>query len=118
MPVRFSLLQLLLLSAGVAIGLGLHLSHRRAQDYWLDQWYFEPQSVDLSPDGKLLAIGFPSGEVVIQEITPTGFKRRPCSARWAGRTGHGYPQFVANDRFAIYQDNPQDVRRPYVATWD
>jgi hypothetical protein len=115
---RFSLLQLMLLSAALALGLGLHLSSQRAQDYWRDQWYFEPQSVDFSPDGKQLVISFPSGEVEVIEITPTGFRRRPCSARWAGRTGLGHPRFVTNNELLFYQDHPSSVRQPGIAKWD
>lgn len=115
---RFSLLQLMLLSAALALGLGLHLSSQRAQDYWLDEWFFEPQSVDFSPDGKLLAISFPGGEVAVVEIMASGFQRRPCFARWAGRLGMGHPRWVANDRFVYYQENPADVRSPLVASWD
>lgn len=115
---RFSLLQLMLLSAGIALGLGLHLSSQRAQDYWLDEWYFEPQSVDFSPDGKQLVISFPGGEVEVIEITPTGFQRRPCSARWAGRTGLGHPRFVTDNELLFYQDHPSSVRRPGIAKWD
>jgi hypothetical protein len=115
---RFSLLQLMLLSAALALGLGLHLSSQRAQDYWLDRWYFEPQSVSFSPDGKLLAISFPSGEIAIVEITPHGFRSLPCAARWAAPTGLGHPRFVTEDQLLYYQARPSDVRQPGIAKWD